>query len=305
MKRITLLLSFLICSTGYFAQNYIDLLKLNASTTPLNTFDTSTSKTVLNLIEADLTIPIKINDQFSLITGVIYENLQTKLFENEKMKNFGSSTLKLGVNRQFNDHWSGTLVLLPKIASDFVKIGNKDFQLGAIALLKYKKRDNLNYKIGLYYNSELFGPFFVPMLGLYYISPNKKLETNIMLPLQADVNYQLFPFMNVGINFNGQIRSYHLTAITPNYHSTYVTRSTNELFAYLKFNFTKSISLLTKVGQSIGRSYRVYDVNDKVDFGLPATFVGQKRQQLNTNFSNGMILQATLIYRFNLDKEKE
>jgi hypothetical protein len=37
-----------------------------------------------------------------------------------------------------------------------------------------------------------------------------------------------------------------------------------------------------------------------VSFGLPATFIGDKRQQLNSNFSNGMIFQVTFLYRLNL-----
>ena len=78
---------------------------------------------------------------------------------------------------------------------------------------------------------------------------------------------------------------------------------TNEYEAYLKFNATKNISITIKVGQSIGRTYNVFDEGDKVTFGLPATFIGGKRQQLNTNFSNGIIFQGTLLYRFNLEKK--
>lgn len=303
MKRNQMMIMLCLSTLYLSSQNYVDLLKVSANTTPDNTFDTSNAKTKIVQIDADLTVPIKINERLSIISGIIYESIQTKLFADDNVKSFGSTTLKIGANKQFNDVWSGTAVLLPKIASDYKSIGNKDFQMGAIALLKYKKQDNLNYKFGLYYNSELFGPFFVPMIGMYYISPNKKFETNIMLPLQADVNYKIIPFMNIGFNFNGQIRSYHLTDITSTNHSTYIARSTNEFFGYIKFNITKSLSLQTKVGQSIGRSYRVYDENDKVTFGLPATFIGHKRQQLNTNFSNGLIFQATLLYRFNLEKK--
>ncbi len=122
-----------------------------------------------------------------------------------------------------------------------------------------------------------------------------------MLPLQADLNYQVLPFMNVGVNFNGQIRTYHLNNVTDANPNAYVAKATNELFAYLKFNLTKSISLQTKLGQSFGRSYKVYDEKDKVNFGLPATFIGDKRQQLNSNFSNGMIFQVTLLYRLHLN----
>ncbi len=303
MNRYILIIKLFLAGSFAFSQNYVDLLKVSASTTPNNTFDSSATKTRINDVLVDLTVPVKINDGFSVLTGVIYEQIQTKLFDDGIVKNFGSTTVKLGFNKQLTEKWSATVVALPKIASDYNSFTNKDFQVGGIALFKYKKRDNLNFKTGLYYNSELFGPLFVPMLGMYYQSPNKKFEANIMLPLQADVNYQILPFMNVGVNFNGQIRTYHLNNVTDANPNTYVAKSTNELFGYLKFNFTKSISLQTKVGQSFGRSYKVYDYNDKVDFGLPATLIGHKPTQLNSNFSNGLIFQATLVYRLSLEKK--
>jgi hypothetical protein len=302
MNKYILLFRFLIAGSLAFSQNYVDVLKVSANTTQYNTFDSSNTKTRLNELTVDLTVPVKINEGFSLLTGVIYEDIQTKLFADGITKNFGSTSVKLGFNKQLSEKWSTTVVALPKISSDYNSYNSKDFQMGGIALFKYKKRDNLNFKTGLYYNSELFGPFFVPMLGMYYQSPNKKFEANIMLPLQADINYQVLPFMNVGCNFNGQIRSYHLNNVTDANPNTYVAKSTNELFAYLKFNVTKSISLQTKVGESFGRSYKVYNENDKVNFGLPLTFVGHKREQLNSNFSNGLIFQATLVYRINLEK---
>jgi len=301
MHKYLLLIQLFLAGSFTFSQNYVDILKVSASTTPNNTFDSSAAKTKLQEACVDLTVPVKIHEGLSALTGVTYESLQTKLVADGITKNFGSTTLKLGFNKQLNQRWSTTVMALPKIASDYNSFNQYDFQLGGMALFKYKKRDNLNFKTGLYYNSELFGPFFVPMLGLYYQSPNKKLETNIVLPLQADVNYQVLPFMNVGCNFNGQIRSYHLNQISDANPNTYVTKSTNELFAYLKFNVTKSISLQTKLGQSFGRTYKVYDTADKVSFALPATFIGDKRQQLNSNFSNGMIFQVTLMYRLHLN----
>jgi hypothetical protein len=302
MKRYSLIVSILFRAGSICSQNYVDVLKVSASTTPFNTFDSSSNKTKIDQLDLDLTVPIKMNDRLCFISGVTTEHIATKLFAEENIKSFGSTTLKIGAVKQFNNKWSATMLLLPKIASDYSPVSNKDLQLGAIAIIKHKKSDDLNYKFGLYYNSELFGPFFVPMVGMYYLSPNKKFEANIMLPLQADVNYKLHSFVNVGFNFSGQIRSYHLTDITTENRSTYVARSTNEFSAYLKFNVTKNLSLQTKVGQSVGRSYRVYDENDKITCGLPATFIGNKRHQLNSNFSNGMVFQVTMLYRINLNK---
>ena len=165
--------------------------------------------------------------------------------------------------------------------------------------MKYTKRDNLQYRIGMYYNSELFGPFCVPLFGLYYLSPSKKFEVNLTLPFLADMNYKLHDRLNIGVNFFGQVRSYHLTDISSDTGNTggYVVKTTNDLYGYLKFNLSKGLSLQTRVGYSLGRSYRVYDENDKITFGSVLIQVGDNRQQLNTDFSNGFVYQLTLQYR--------
>jgi hypothetical protein len=168
--------------------------------------------------------------------------------------------------------------------------------------LKYTQRENKSYKLGIYYNSELFGPFIVPLLGVYYLSPNKKFETNLTLPFLADINYKLHQRLNIGVNFNGQIRSYHLNNVSATNQPGYMVKATNELFSYLKFNLTESLSIQTRLGYSIGRSFRVYDIDDKITFGSVLVKVGDDRQQLNTDFSDGFIYQATLLYRFITDK---
>lgn len=281
-------------------QNYVDLIKLNASTTPLNTFDSSRSQSVLNECGADISLPIKLNEKTAILTGVVYENINTKLFPDEAMQSLSGITLKLGLNHNFNEHFSTTLVVLPKLATNFGKLTQKDMQLGGIALFKYTVSKNLNYRYGLYYNAERFGPFFVPLLGMYYLSKNEKFELNVMLPLSVDMNYRLIKFMSIGANFNGQTRSYHVSNISPGIESAYVTRVTNELYGYLKFNLGRNIICQTKIGHSFSRKYRVYHDDDKVDLAFPLTFINDNRRQLNKDFSNGMLFQAVLIYRLPL-----
>jgi Domain of unknown function (DUF6268) len=277
---------------------------VTANTTSQNSFDSSTSKGKINEMVADITIPFKLKPKLALLTGINFEHFRTKLFSSDDPKNFSSVTLKSGFNIQFSEKWSGTLLLLPKIASDFVTIRKNDFQIGGIGFMKLKRHENLNYRFGAYFNSELFGPFFVPLLGMYYLSSNKKFETNIMIPLQLDLNYKLISFMNVGLNFNGQTRSYHLTDVHSDIHSTYLVRATNEFYVYLKFKITKNLSIQSKLGQSVGRSFRVFKENDKVNFGLPALFVNDHRTQLNTDFSNGKIFQLALLYRISTNKNE-
>jgi hypothetical protein len=44
-------------------------------------------------------------------------------------------------------------------------VGNSQ-QWGGFVLGSFKKKDHITYKLGLYYNHELFGEFFVPLLGI-------------------------------------------------------------------------------------------------------------------------------------------
>ena len=287
----------------YFSQNYVDVLKIGASTTPENKFDSTDFSTSVTEFGVDLTAPVKINDKYTFLTGVIYENINVRLFPGEKIKTFSAVAIKLGLSAKLNERVSATFVGLPKLASDFVgHVIHKDFQIGGIALFRYNKTDNLNIKYGVYYNSEKFGPFFVPLLGVYYLSTNKKFELNALLPLQVDVNYRFIKLMNAGINFNGLVRTYHLSDVNNRVQSSYLHRSTNELFAYLRFNFGGKALLYLKCGQSFARYYRVYNDNDLVNFGMPLTYIGPKRSTLNTDFADGLIFQIGFTYRMEIKK---
>ena len=143
MKPIYFLLFFFININSTFSQSYVDILKINASTTNLNNFKGSASQTRINELYADMNFPIKMGDSKSILTGFIFERIQAKLFANQQMKTVSSVCLKIGFNKTFNPKWSGTFILLPKISSDFVSITNKDFQVGAFAFMKYKKMQKL------------------------------------------------------------------------------------------------------------------------------------------------------------------
>ncbi|MEQ1585369.1 MAG: DUF6268 family outer membrane beta-barrel protein [Cyclobacteriaceae bacterium] len=298
MKNVFAVILFFTIISNVFGQKYVDIARLWYGNSSLNKFENSDSSTRLMEVGLDLTIPFVINSSDALLTGLFYERIETRLFEKDPETTVSVIGVRAGLSKKHSDKWSGTYLLIPKLASDFDHIGSKDFQLGFIALMKYSKSLNKNYKVGIYYNSELFGPFIVPLFGLYYLSKNEKFETNLTLPFLADLNYKLHRRLNVGLNFNGQVRSYHLTEVSATNQPGYLVKATNELFSYLKFNLTESLSVQTRLGYSVGRSYRVYDENDKISFGTLLIKVGDDRQQLNTDFADGFIYQATIVYRF-------
>lgn len=280
------------------AQDYIDLVKLDYVISPNITFDTSEVTTTLNEINLDLTVPIPINDRFALLTGIAYEKISSAFDINRSEESLTSITLKLGANVKHNSKWSGSYMFLPKISSDLMVVSNRDFQYGGAVLMKYTKSDRFNYKFGVYGNRELFGPFVVPLLGFYYLSPSEKFEMKALLPLTVDLNYSITEGVRFGINFKGQVRSYNLNIPVGPESDRYLVKKAKDLFAYCQYSMRSGLNFQLGLGRSVGRLYPIY--NEKVTLGLPSLYFGDNRRQLNTDFSDGWLFKIAVFYRLNI-----
>ena len=73
MKNIITLFTVLIFSQWAFGQNYIDLAKVDYATSSTNTFDTGTATTSMQEMNADLTVPLVLSENFTVLTGLTYE----------------------------------------------------------------------------------------------------------------------------------------------------------------------------------------------------------------------------------------
>ena len=297
MKNRLLTLILLLSSSIALSQNYIDLVKFDYAISPQNNFDTSAVSTGLQEMNGDLTLPIVINDNTTLLTGITFERTTASFNPSRSKESLTGLTLKLGTNIKHGNKWSGTYLLLPKISSDLKKVTNHDFQLGGVALMKYKKTDRINYKFGVYANSELFSTFIVPIIGFYYLSPSDKFEAKVLLPLSVDLNYSITKSARIGLNFKGQIRTYHLNTPIQNETDRYVARSTNDVYIYFQYSVRNGINFKLGVGRSIGRSYRIY--SEQVSFAMPLAYFGDNRTQLNTDFSDSWLLKFSAAYRLN------
>lgn len=296
IKTIVLSLTFCL-AIATNAQNYVDLARLHYATTPQNEFDSIPGNTNIEEFGADITLPIKLNDGNAILTGFYLEQIKTKLNPTSTSITISTINLKIGFNRNHSEKWNGTYMLLPKLSSDFRQLGGKDFQIGGLILMKYKKNETFKYHLGVYINNDLHGPLISPLLGFYYKSLNNKFEANFTLPIWADVNYKLADWLNIGTNFTAITRTYNLGD-----HNSYMMKKTNEIYGYFQFNIKKSIILQTKTGYSLGRSYEVYTSDDKVDLDIYGITAGDDRTLLNPVFKDGIVFKVRLIYRFHLEK---
>ena len=292
---------------GYlsYAQNYVDVLHSEYTATPQNTFENSDSTTDLQKININLTAPLKLKNGNAILTGLVYDRVDTRLWESTENMPVSSYILKLGMNIKHSDKWSTTLLLLPKLASRFEEeVSRQDFQIGGIALAKMKKSEYMTYKFGAYMNGDLFGPFLVPLFGFYH--KKNKLEMDVIVPSYAKINYSLTAKLTAGVNWRATVKSYNLNGPTINLPANtmrplYLHHLSNEVAAHVGYEPIKGVILRGMAGLSLGRSFRVYENDDKIDFGLSLFRFGDDRVPLNPDFANGLFYRAELAYRVYLD----
>lgn len=276
MKRLLFLILLFPFVTS--AQEYVDLFRIGYGQTFNNNFEGVDSNTNVKSFELGFTLPIVLNENHALITGADFSFNKLQLFPDTEYTGLYSTNLKLGMASNWSEKWSTTIVLLPKIASDYNNITNNDFYFGGFVLLKMKKNENLKYRFGIYATQEAFGLFTTPIIGWYYLSPNKRFEMDMSLPIAADISYK-FGVTTVGIDYFGIGRSYNVQY--ENRPTLYVDLSSLEFAGYLQFNaFEESVLLRAKLGYS-SNDYEVYAEGDKMDLGISAFSFGDDRTQLN------------------------
>lgn len=297
-------LLFLIFIFPFFisAQEYVDLLKIGYGQTLNNNFEGVDSSTNVKSFTAGLTFPIVLNKNQALITGADFASSSVQLFPEANYTGLYSTSLKLGLASTWSEKWSTTIVLLPKIASDYKNISGEDFYLGAFALLNMKKTENLKYRFAVYVAKEAFGIYATPILGWYYLSPNQRFEMDMSLPIAADINYKLGN-TTVGVDYYGIGKTFKLhNENTPTLYTDY---SSLEFSGYFQFNFLEeSVLLRTKAGFSTNK-YEVYNEGDQIDVRLSAFSLGDDRTQLNPSISGGTFLKLEAIYRFHITENSK
>ncbi|MEH6656512.1 DUF6268 family outer membrane beta-barrel protein [Leeuwenhoekiella marinoflava] len=299
--RIIFQIVFFVLGTPLLqAQNYIDLANLSYSITPQNQFEDRDAQTQVEEVEFQFTFPQVLDDKNTFIANVMLESnalrLDPELTQRTTLTSLG---LAFGFNHKYSDKLAITYLVIPKIASDLEHITSQGFQLGGLALATLNRNENLNYKIGLYANTEAFGLFLVPYIGFYYLSPSKRFEAYITT-INGDINYMLTDKLHIGGDVNGLTSSYALANPYFGTSPEYFAKNTTEFFVYLRYPISKGLYFKAKAGYAITRTHKVFEQDDKVALGLSLFYLGDDRNQLNTPLQKGALFKFELLYRFQL-----
>ena len=302
MKKIKLLIIFILFATYANAQDYVDIVKLSVNNATLGNIEDD-YETSVNNTNFELYYPKQLSEKLVLLAGLTAENTRLNLTQGAERTSLTMTRLNLGFKYQHSEKWSGTYVLLPKIASDFDNIGSNDFQFGALAILDYQYNESYKLKFGLYSSTENHGATLTPIVGLWHRSKDNKFYINATLPIRMDANYALTKNFSVGSDLLTSIKSYNLSEFNS---SAYVQEESIRFAFYAALGLMEnSIILRGKIGFDT-TDYGVYDSNEKVGVQvLTFPLSTDKRTRGNAEFDSALYLGFDAIYRFDLTKAKK
>ena len=168
--------------------------------------------------------------------------------------------------------WKYTTVIIPKLNTDFNGKLDQDFQLGAYFIVTRIVNKDLTLRLGIYYNKECFGDFWLPLVGADW-KINDKVQVYGTLPSSLRVEYKLNKHWNIGLNFRAFLRSYRLNANNAN---DYIWARENQIKFYLERFIYKNIVFSVDIFRSLTYSLSKYESriqkDDKPEVPIPDRF---------------------------------
>lgn len=290
--QMTLLLS---TASDILAQPFVDLInaKMQFFSPQPYAVDKGTSLSGYQQ-EATVLLPLEQKNKDVILIGGDYTKLHFQTNGTSPMDaNLYSTSLLFGADLGLkNPKWRTTVLIIPKVNSDYVDISMDDAQLGGVLMFNYKKKENLKYHFGLYYNREFFGDYFMPLLGIDW-KINDRINLFGDLPNNLNVEYKVSNKIYTGASLITIISSYRLSSASGGMYVREGDKSMghDEIKVYLNAYLTKNIVLYVEAGEAFYRSYTLY--NDENEL--------QENNSIFRKSQDGMFVNTGLAYRFRLD----
>jgi len=252
MKRIMFVaLSVLFIQMNTQAQYFVDIFSFNRQAYNIPS-GAQTSDLFVNAF-----IPKVLKNGNTIFVRAHYEKLEMK---NDSLSAaFSSITLPIGMQVQLkNPKVKFTGLLIPKIAGvDLGSPFSDVFQLGVYSLFTVTESEKFRYKFGLYYNRELFGNFFVPLVGIDW-KVSDRLTIYGTLPNSMKFSYAVAPSrFNAGIAFRSMTRSFRGEDV-----NTFVRYNELQLKTFVDFYITPKNVVFVEGGYFLGKTPLLYKNND-------------------------------------------
>lgn len=300
MKK-TILLLFIISSftsIDLIAQPFVDIVNFNAQKFTATYKDSTQWKNNTDSYTLNLFLPKELKNGNTILVRINSEMMNATITPFNSYS-YQLSSISMPVGMQFvskNKKWKTVALIIPKVASDFrEKIHRNNCQIGGIFLENFIVNEKLKIKAGLYYNTEAFGDFYVPLVGIDW-HLTKRIEFYGVLPTNYKMEFNVIKNkLYTGLNFKSFTRSFRLSSKSK---FDYVRYDEIQLKFFMDYFLYKKLLMYAEVGYAIGKSPLEYrnNTSDKVNFNPIYTAL-----QPYPTFTIGLAYRL----RFDLFKEEE
>lgn len=297
MKRTFIVTTFFILlSSKIIAQPFADILSFNCQTFSSTYKDSSHWKNKTDDYFLNLFLPKEFKNGNTLLVRLNSETLNSTISPDSSYS-YRLSSVSLPLGMKFvskNKKWETVALVVPKVASDFKDaINSYDYQLGGIFIENFVLNPKLKIKLGVYYNHEAFGNFFIPLVGVDW-RVNSRINLYGILPSNYKVEFNIIKNrLYTGLNFKSATRSFRLSAKNNN---DYVRYDEMQVKLFVDFFVAPKILMFAEVGYSIGKNPWQYTYNTKDVTYINPVFAPLKSYP---------VFNIGIAYRVRLDLEKK
>lgn len=303
MKNALLCL-FLLSSGMIRAQNWIDLFNVYYRISPGNDIPYGPdAQRDFSLFTADCKIPVVLNQMNVLIFGYEFHHTWIKTSEPGFTNySFASHNLQVGLEHKWSGKSKMMFMIMGRLNSDYRQIDLNHFQIGGLALGTINRSENFEWKYGLYFNSEFFGPMLVPLFGFNW-KINERLRFKMLFPINLEFAWQPKAWFRGGLRFDGVNASYKAQMVPgQSWSNIYIDRADNNGWLFSEFKLFNNFWLHFKAGASVLRKYRAFYPGDKMSLKLGPVNIEDNRNAGDPKsvpiwFRNGWSFECRILYR--------
>jgi hypothetical protein len=259
MKPVSLLLFLLVSTTSIDAQPYLDLLSVKYTHSPDDgLLNRNRIQNNFELLNAGFNIPILFKkDSSILMVGSFVERWKITTGKTSEIKpDYYSLGLPVYFIKPMNHRWNITLTVIARWNGFYSSFFNNKLQIGGALINSFKKRDNLTWKIGLYFNKEFFGNFIMPLAGIDW-KIDKKNSLFGVLPGNMIFEHRVTNKLYYGASFKALTNSYMSGYINNGSVPMYIRIDDNQLGLFADYYFAKNTVLNLEAGHSFFRRIRL------------------------------------------------
>jgi len=251
------------------AQPLLDLINAGYTGSPdMGLMNQSKKSVILQRLNISTNLPLEFrNKRDAVVFSPFFDHWSMK-HENEPAKKYYSAALPVSfvhspLTRGFGFMLTGIIRMNDSSFSKKSRI-----QLGGAAILSYKIRDKLTWKLGCYVNNELFGVFVMPLAGIDW-RINDRNSVFGVLPGSLTYEHKINPHFYYGGTFRAITNSYGT-------NNGYWRVDENQLGIYGDAYLGKNFVINLELGHSLFRKIRTGERNvSKQDLGARDNFYGK------------------------------